>query len=117
MKYFLVLAYIRANSVAQHPNHTWQAWRNRFLKTLDKRSEEWKQHFTSQAQVLLGGSNGQGKAVTKRARSNEPGDEHNTPNNKKKRVNDSSRESTEEESASDTNSSSSFRTGSLQAQG
>ena len=116
MNYFLVLVHIRANSGAQHPNHTWQSWRDRYIKTLDKRPEEWKQNFTSQAQVLLGGSNGQGKTVTtststKRARSNEPGNQHNTPSTKKQRVNDSSRDDTEEEPAGDTNIS-----GSLQAQ-
>jgi len=55
--------------------------------------------------------------MTKRARSNEPGDEHNIPSNEKKqRVNDLSGENSEEEPVNDANISSSFRTGSLQAQ-
>jgi len=116
MIYPSVLAQTRAKSRAQHPSHTWQSWRDRYLKILDKRPEEWKQDFTSKAQVLLGGSNGQGKTATtpirtKRTRSNEPGDQHSASRIKNRRVNDSSSEDPEEGSASDTN-----RTGSLQTQ-
>ena len=103
----------------QHPNHTWQAWRDRFLKTLNKRPEEWKEDFTYQAQDLLDDLNGRDKTVTtstrtKRERSDEPWDQHGSI--KRKRVNDPSREDAKEEPVGDANTSLRFTTSSLQAQ-
>jgi len=81
----------------QHRNHTWQAWRDRYLKTLDNRSEEWKQAFTDQAQAILDGLNGEDNTMTtstrtKRARSDESRDQHITLSTKKQRMHDPNRD-------------------------
>lgn len=120
-----MFAHVRANGEAQHPNHTWQAWRDRYLKTLDKRPEEWKRNFGAQAETLLGGLNSQDETVTtptrtKRARSDEHKDQSSIPirreSTKKQRVSGPNREDAEEELVSDANISSWFRPDSLQPQ-